>query len=128
MRSVIDGTFVTVTLKRRGVRPLLSDIDLSAAGLDPDRSKRVSSAVDAGLGMVPAAPTCLRRSVTLLRELNRMGIAGTIHVGVRTVDGSLEAHAWVQSGDVVVNDDPHVTATYAELAAGDLEKLLPLLE
>ena len=39
----------------------------------------------------------------------------------------MEAHAWVQVGDVVVNDDPDLTNTYTELAAGDLDRLLPLL-
>lgn len=127
-RAAVDGAVVTVTLRRRGARPLLRRIDQSSACFDPDRAMKVSAAVDAGLGLLPAAPTCLRRSVTLIRELHRLNIDGAIHVGVRTVDGEVEAHAWVQSGDVVVNDDPAVVATYAELAAGDLEKLLPLLK
>jgi hypothetical protein len=77
--------------------------------------------------VLPIAPTCLRRSVTLLRELNRLHLTATMHIGVRSIAGVLEAHAWVQAGDVVVNDDPEVTKTYVELAAGDLERILPLL-
>lgn len=126
-RAVVDGAIVTWTLKKRGVRPLLSGIDPVRARVDADRSLRVAAAVDAGLGLVPVAPTCLRRSVLLVRELHRLGLAGSVHVGVRNVAGTVEAHAWVQSGGVVVNDDVGLTRTYVELADGDLEKLLPLL-
>ncbi len=51
-----------------------------------------------------------------------------MHVGVKTVAGAVEAHAWVQAGDVLVNDDPEVVRGYVELAKGDLERLLPLLQ
>ena len=127
VRSVVDGLIVAITLKRRGVRPLLAAAGAPSPRLDPKRSLGVSSAVDAGLGVLPIASTCLRRSVTLLRELNRLHLGATLHIGVRTVAGVFEAHAWVQAGDVVVNDDPEVIKTYVELAAGDLERILPLL-
>lgn len=127
VRAVVDGVVVTWTLRRRGVRPLLSTADTVQATSDPDRAAQVSAAVDAAFGLIPVAPTCLRRSVTLIRELNRLGLGGTLHVGVRKVDGKVEAHAWVQAGELVVNDDPTLTDTYTELAAGELEQLLPLL-
>ena len=127
MRAVVDGLVVTLTLKRRGVRPLLRTANTARARHDPQRSLEVSKAVDAGFSLIPVAPTCLRRSLTLARELDRLGLARTVHVGVRNVDGHVEAHAWVQAGDVVVNDDPEVTETYVELARGELETVLPLL-
>jgi hypothetical protein len=40
----------------------------------------------------------------------------------------VEAHAWVQVGEVVVNDDPAVTNTYSELASGELETFLSILQ
>ena len=127
VRAVVDGLVVSTTLKRKGVRSLLHPVTTPSARLDANRSAQVSRAVDAGLALLPLAPTCLRRSVTLLRELNRLELAARMHVGVRTVAGAVEAHAWVQAGDVVVNDDPEVTRTYVELAAGDVERMLPLL-
>jgi hypothetical protein len=117
---------VTVTLRRRGVRPLLPPLD-DELQLDVDRACSVSMAVDAGLGLLPVAATCLRRSLVLMRELRRLGLSSTLHVGVRQTAGRSEAHAWVEVCGVVVNDDPHLTATYVELASGDLERLLPLL-
>ena len=127
VRASIDGVVVALTLRKRGVRPLLATVGATTTSPDPHRSMQVSAAVDAGLGLIPVAPTCLRRSVTLIRELNRLGLAATMHVGVRNVGERAEAHAWVQAGDVVVNDDPSVTKTYVELAAGELERLVPLL-
>jgi hypothetical protein len=127
LRSVVDGVVVATGLRRHGARRLLATVRTDLDDHDPERSMAVSEAVDAGLGLIPMAPTCLRRSVTLVRELNRLGLAAAIHVGVRHVGGVVEAHAWVQVGDAVVNDDPGVIGTYAELAAGDLERLVPSL-
>ena len=126
-RAVIDGIIVSVILKKRGARPLLARAKPSSRTQDPHRSLQVSAAVDAGFGLIPVAPTCLRRSLTLMRELNRTGLAATLHVGVRSVGEKVEAHAWVQAGEVVLNDEPDVAAVYVELAAGELERLLPLL-
>lgn len=129
VRAVIDGLTVSWTLKKRGIRPLLGAVASRHARQDPDGAIKVTAAVDAGLGLIPLAPTCLRRSMTLMRELNRLELAATVHIGVRTTAAEkVEAHAWVQVGDVVVNDDPDLTRTYVELAAGDLETLLPLLQ
>ena len=127
VRAVLDGLFVTITLKMRGVHPLFRRPKAPAPNLDPDRSRRVSAAVDAGFNIIPVAPTCLRRSLTLLRELNRLGLTSTMLVGVRKVAGTVEAHAWVQSGSDVVNDDAAVPSQYAELLAGQLDAFLPLL-
>ena len=123
---MVDGAYVTWTLRRRGLRPLLGR-DVTGASADPERARALASAVDAGLGLLPVVPTCLRRSVTLLRELGRAGVSGALHVGVRHVDERLEAHAWVQVGDEVVNDDADLVGTYTRLAGGEVERLLPML-
>ncbi len=127
LRGVFDGAVVTVTLKKRGVRCLVADLAPMPSTFDPARALEVSAAVDAAFGLIPVAPTCLRRTLTLIRELKRLGLEATMHVGVRNVGGTVEAHAWVQARDVVLNDNPDVIETYTELAAGDLERLLPAL-
>lgn len=127
MRAVLDGAFVTWTLRRRGVRPLVTGMRADRPVVDVVRCRRVSAAVDAGLGLLPVAATCLRRSLTLARELDRLDLAGTVHVGVREADGRVEAHAWIQVGSHVVNDDPALVATYGGLAAGELERLAPVI-
>ena len=125
LRAVVDGIIVRRTLQRRGLRPLVRD--MSGRSANPD-AREVAAAVDAGLGVLPVAPTCLRRSVTLLRELDRRQIGGTLHIGVRQGPAGIEAHAWVQSGDDVLNDDPVLVRTYSEISAGAAERLLPGLE
>lgn len=124
VRAVVDGAYVTATLQRRGLRPLLRE-PVTTRRRDPAQARAVTAAVDGGLAVLPVAPTCLRRSVTLLRELERRGLEGTLHVGVRRGASAVEAHAWVQVGDEVVNDDPMEVARFAVLAAGDLERILP---
>jgi hypothetical protein len=127
VRGACDGVVVAWMLRRRGLRGLMPSTDGISTQPDPDRGRMVAAAVDAGLGLVPMVKTCLRRSLTLSRELSRVGVSCTIHVGVRLVAGTVEAHAWVQVGETVVNDDPAETATYSELAAGELERIVPAL-
>ncbi|MGY1812840.1 lasso peptide biosynthesis B2 protein [Blastococcus sp. SYSU D00820] len=122
-RSVWDGAWVTATLRRRGLRPLLrgrSELPTAAA----EEAGPVVAAVDAGLGLLPVQPTCLRRSVTLLRELDRCGLGATLHIGVRRGPAGVEAHAWVQAGDTVLNDDAAAVADYVQLSVGDAERYL----
>ena len=129
VRAVLDGSLVFLTLRRRGLRPLLQSVAVGqrTAVRDAATAAAVSEAVDAGLGVLPVRSTCLRRSVTLLRELRRLEQAATLHIGVRNRNGAMEAHAWVQVGDVVVNDDASLVQTYVQLSAGDAERLLPTL-
>jgi len=127
LRALVDGVVVVVTLERRGTRSLSSGHPAPPAASDVERSVQVAAAVDAAFGLIPVSSSCLRRSVTLLRELRRMGLAATMHIGVRKDADAFEAHAWVQVGDVVVNDDPAETAGYVELASGELERLFPQL-
>ena len=125
-RAVLDGAFVTATLKWRGLRPLLRDrSDLPAA--TPDQAAPLVEVIEAGLGVLPVSPTCLRRSVTLLRELHREELGATLHIGVRRGANGIEAHAWVQAGDHVVNDDPELVNGYVQLSVGDAERYLPRL-
>ena len=124
LRSACDGALVFATLERRGLRPLLRRPPAVGRIEDVDGARRIAEAVDAGLRLLPVLPTCLRRSVTLLRELERRGLSGTLVLGVRT-GRSVEAHAWVTVAGTVVNDDPALIATYALLASGDAERLLP---
>jgi hypothetical protein len=127
LRAVVDGLVVTVVLRRRGLRPLLITPASTEPRLDVARAMAVSHAVDAGLAVLPLRATCLRRSMTLLRELDRLGLAGTLHIGVRTAGHNVEAHAWVQTADRVINDDPTTTGTYTELVSGEIDAFLPML-
>ena len=123
LRAAADGLLVAWVLRRRGVRPLLPGGRPDRRS-DPGAAREVAAAVDAGLAVVPVAATCLRRSIGLIRELERLGLASTVHIGVRRTADHVEAHAWVQVGEIVINDDPVLVSTYAELAAGEADQLL----
>lgn len=127
VRAVVDGVVVAWTLRRRSVRPLVAGMRADRSVADVERCRRVARAVDAGLALLPLAPTCLRRSLTLARELDRLDLEGAVHIGVRDVDGRVEAHAWIQVGTDVVNDDSALVATYTEIASGELERLAPVV-
>jgi len=49
-------------------------------------------------------PSCLERSLALWWQLNRRGIPAEMRVGARKEAGRFEAHAWVEVGNVVLND------------------------
>ena len=117
-RAIAIGAWVFVTLRRSGLRPLVQDRPDLPDG-DPIRARHVATAVDAGLGLLPVRITCLRRSLTLQRELHRSGIRAALALGVRQRDGRVEAHAWIEVGGEVVNDPAELVATYRPLAVGD---------
>lgn len=62
-------------------------------------------------------PLCLVRSVALNRMLERHGIHGSrIRVGVRLVDGSFAAHAWVEYQGHVLGDEVEHVSNFADLS------------
>jgi hypothetical protein len=63
-------------------------------------------------------PSCLVRSIALVRLLERAGIAGSrLRVGVRDNAGRFEAHAWVELGGVVLADSASHVIAFEELAS-----------
>ena len=63
----------------------------------------------------PLPLKCLGRSVALCWLLRQQGIDATVHVGVRKENDGLDAHAWVQFGDFVINDTENVTERYTRV-------------
>ncbi len=78
-----------------------------------DEVQAIRTAVEIAARHTPVRPTCLTRSVTLWWLLGRRGIESTVRIGVRAVDGLLEAHAWVERGGQVVNDRKDVGEEFA---------------
>jgi hypothetical protein len=52
--------------------------------------------VEAAGRFVPVHATCLKQALVLSCLLNRRGIKTTVQIGVKTADGTLSAHAWVE--------------------------------
>ncbi|HTC63023.1 MAG TPA: lasso peptide biosynthesis B2 protein [Candidatus Saccharimonadales bacterium] len=64
-----------------------------------------------------SSPNCLERSITLWWILRRDGVESELRIGARKKDGRFEAHAWIELGGQVLNDDIEVHQHYARFDA-----------
>jgi hypothetical protein len=87
-----------------------------------EAAQRVAKMVGAAARHGPWRPTCLEQSLVLLWLLDRRGIPAQLRIGVRKDAGELEAHAWIESGGVVLNDTADVSNRYRQFE-GDLAEL-----
>ena len=55
---------------------------------------------------VPGGPSCLRRVIVLIWLLKWLGQAAALKVGVRRVDNSFLAHAWLELNDQILETSP----------------------
>jgi hypothetical protein len=64
---------------------------------------------------IPYAASCLRRSILIAHFLRLHGIIANIQFAVRRSQGSVEAHAWVESDGEVVGDSPATVSVFIRL-------------
>jgi len=80
----------------------------TAAGLsgqpEMEVAGRVAAIQEAVSRHLPWRASCLEKSLVLWWQLGRRGIAAEMRVGARKEAGRFEAHAWVELGNVVLND------------------------
>lgn len=57
--------------------------------------------------------SCLRKSLVLWFLLAREGIKSDLRIGVRRNLGKIEAHAWVEVNQVVLNDQPNIAQQFS---------------
>jgi len=80
------------------------------------RATAIARAVDRAARRGVFRPLCLARSVALQRMLRSEGILGSrIHIGVRSVRGAFEAHAWVTLDGRVIGDDATFIERFSEI-------------
>lgn len=65
-------------------------------------------------GLIRAS--CLTRSLLLGWLLRRQGFESELRIGVRMIDGGLDAHAWLEKNGVPINDAPSIVADFAPFA------------
>lgn len=71
----------------------------------PSSLAGIGTAVESSARFVPEAQ-CVARSLAAQVMLRRRGVASTIHFGFkRSVEGTVEGHAWLESNGVVVTGD-----------------------
>lgn len=86
--------------------------------LEPEMLQRAREiarivAIGAEHGLYKA--TCLRRSVLVWWFLRQEGIQSRICFGVRLNNQQLEAHAWVEVQDTVINDSSEIRSIFRVL-------------
>jgi hypothetical protein len=70
--------------------------DQAAARNAPACIARTINMVDRAIRWHLYPMTCLRRALVLQRLLARAGLETELKIGVRKVDGGLQAHAWIE--------------------------------
>lgn len=97
----------------RTVRRLLGRLRCPAAASrlsDELSSERIAWAVDVAGKRIPGGGNCLVQALATLVLLDRRGRPARLRVGVaKDGQGSLEAHAWVESDGRVVIGDTNVS-------------------
>lgn len=108
-------------LRRRGFRWCRTRLERRADQLpgaralrpDPAVAQQVADLVDRAITSTSVYPAqCLTRSLVLSYYLRRFGQAPEIHLGVRTITGRFQAHAWVSCGGAVLNEPEPVEDIY----------------
>jgi hypothetical protein len=102
-------------------RSLLGLRDWSAApanAIGPDsllRARTYARWIEAMSRYHVVRARCLHQSLALHAWLKSDGIASRLYIGVRKVDGKMQAHAWVVAGDKILIDEPRLASTFTPL-------------
>ena len=64
---------------------------------------------------------CLEESLALWWLLRRNGIDPDFRIGVRTITGRFESHAWVEYQGMVLNDMDRISIIYTPMLTDALE-------
>ena len=121
LRSVLILPIAYAGLRLFGLKPLLTGIQRVAPvrGRVSDRCpEEIGTYVHLFSAVARRCPLplqCLRRSVALCWLLRLQGIDAKVHIGVCRNHNSLHGHAWVQCGDLVINDTEDVGEHYARV-------------
>ena len=81
---------------------------------------RIARAIERGSRHAPRRATCLVQALAADAMLRRRGVPSVVHLGVlgqRPGGEPLEAHAWVESGGVVVTGWTAGLSDYVELSS-----------
>jgi hypothetical protein len=106
---------------RRSTRWLVGRAPVPGARLETDGAgrpqlevaQRVAAIQDAVSRHLLWQASCLEKSLVLWWQLRRRGIAAEMRMGARKQAGRFEAHAWVELGNVVLNDSGETHAHFA---------------
>lgn len=121
--AVVRIALQTMSFAR--VRTLV-EVGLPATADQPadGRSDRLATLVDIATRNHLGPVHCLPRALVLCRLLRSAGYPAELRIGVRRMDATLEAHAWVESNGRAVGERAHVAAAFDVLREGFPAQLL----
>ena len=126
VRAAVLLPIVALSLKVRGFLATQKSVQKRAtsAAADGGGHAAMDQQIDWCVRMVNAAArelwptsTCLERSLVLWRLLRRSGIAATVRIGARKIEGDFEAHAWVDCNGAALNERAAAHKHYAAFDA-----------
>ncbi len=85
-----------------------SDEDLPITSI-----REIADTVNIASHVTMGSENCLVRSLVLRRALSRRGVQTELKIGVRTANGHLEAHAWLERNGIPVNDRDDIGERFA---------------
>jgi hypothetical protein len=109
-----------IGLRVFGLHRWRAALPLGAAGrlpMDGLPTPAIARLVNLAARRSPLHASCLTRSVLLEYMLARRRIPADLKIGVRLAGGRLDAHAWVETGGVPINDEPDIAERYPPLIA-----------
>jgi hypothetical protein len=80
-----------------------------------ENARAIAAAVNAAARHTLPRVTCLPRTLFLWWYLRALGIASEMRIGVRVLEGRMDAHAWLEIGGRPVNDHLLIASDYAAL-------------
>ncbi len=108
LRLKLTGYRKTLAWSHRAYRPRTAQSQKQAILKAKSMSNMISTAGRYG----PYQASCLWRSLALVRMMARAGIRGELVLAAKPVAQQLKAHAWVQLGDIVINDQPDIARKF----------------
>ena len=94
------------------VSPTVSSIEPSNERLK--KAQIIARLVDRVAARLFPVGNCLKKSLTLWFMLRKQGIESQLRIGVRRDnDDQIQAHAWVECGEIILNDIKTVHSHYA---------------
>ncbi len=113
-KSYLLLMFVDLTMQFRPFSSLQSrvrSVELPVSARDVSRRwEIICSAMDLACVFYPKKVLCLQRSTATTMLLRSYGHRAEIVIGVK--HAPFQSHAWVEIGDVVVNDKPYMRDIY----------------
>lgn len=83
-----------------------------------ERAIATAQAVATAASRGPYHANCLERSLLLWWMLRWQGIPGELKIGVRREGQTLRAHAWIEHGGHVINDQDNIATLYTPYESG----------